>query len=80
MIELVKHTETMQKSKSADPIIIGLTGSIGSGCSEAAKYLKDNFGYRIYKLSDIIRDHISSNAKSYRESGKISDPSKPTRA
>lgn len=37
--------------------IIGLTGPFGSGCSSAAKYLRDERKFRIIRLSNPIRKH-----------------------
>ena len=39
-----------------DDILVGLTGSFGSGCTEVAKTLKDKFGFEIVKLSSIIAE------------------------
>ena len=38
-------------------IIIGFTGSIGSGCSTISKILEETKGYKYYKLSSIIYEH-----------------------
>ncbi len=35
-------------------MIIGLTGSFGSGCSEVANFLGDRSGYQVYRLSEIL--------------------------
>lgn len=39
-------------------IVIGLTGSFGSGCGEAAKYFEKK-GFAVYSLTDIIREEIN---------------------
>jgi dephospho-CoA kinase len=44
-------------------IIIGFTGPIGSGCTYAAKALSETHPYKYYKLSDVIRDHLSGEDK-----------------
>jgi deoxycytidylate deaminase/dephospho-CoA kinase len=36
-------------------IIVGLTGAFGSGCTTAAKHLRDTRGFAIVRLSDTIR-------------------------
>jgi deoxycytidylate deaminase/dephospho-CoA kinase len=36
--------------------VIGLTGAFGSGCTTAAKHLRDTRGFTIVRLSDPIRD------------------------
>lgn len=49
-------------------IVLGFTGSIGSGCTYIAKALSEAFPkYKYYKLSDIIRNHLRTEAG-------ISDP------
>lgn len=44
---------------SIDPetVIIGLTGSLGSGCTYLAGLIKEKFEFPSYKLSKIIRDY-----------------------
>jgi len=37
-----------------ETIIIGLTGPLTSGCSTVAEYLKEEKGYTLRRLSDII--------------------------
>ena len=45
-------------------IILGFTGSIGSGCTTIAIALsKAESGYRYFKLSDIIREHLKKEHK-----------------
>jgi len=41
-----------------ETIIIGLTGPLTSGCSTVAEYLKEEKGYTLRRLSDIIRKEI----------------------
>jgi deoxycytidylate deaminase/dephospho-CoA kinase len=38
-----------------DTIVIGFTGAFGSGCTEAAKHLRDERGFRYIALSDSLR-------------------------
>jgi deoxycytidylate deaminase len=40
---------------ATDTIVIGLTGSIGSGCTFIAKQIEKAFGYSYFSLSDILR-------------------------
>ncbi|MBL7140616.1 MAG: hypothetical protein ISS74_06875 [Planctomycetes bacterium] len=48
------------KAKKVEPrpqnLVIGLTGPVGSGCSEMAATLKDKEGFAGYKISDAIRN------------------------
>jgi deoxycytidylate deaminase/dephospho-CoA kinase len=37
-----------------ESLIVGLTGSFGSGCSEVADFLASQNGYRVYRLSQIL--------------------------
>lgn len=37
------------------PIVTGLTGPFGSGCSETAKVLQGRHDYRVVRLSDVVR-------------------------
>lgn len=41
---------------TAETIILGFTGSIGSGCTYIAKGLCDEYGFSYYSLSDILRE------------------------
>lgn len=49
--------------KNFDPasIIIGFTGSIGSGCTTFAQTLQETNGYKYYKLSSIIYNYAKEN-------------------
>ncbi|MCE5310895.1 MAG: deaminase [Acidobacteriales bacterium] len=38
------------------PLVIGLTGPFGSGCSETAKVLEERCGFTVVRLSNVIRD------------------------
>jgi deoxycytidylate deaminase/dephospho-CoA kinase len=38
------------------PWVIGLTGPFGSGCSQAAKYLEHERGFKLVKLSAVLND------------------------
>ncbi|HZQ20858.1 MAG TPA: deaminase [Terriglobales bacterium] len=44
-------------------VIVGLTGAFGSGCTTAAKYLRDTRGFVPVRLSDSIRAEWSKNHK-----------------
>lgn len=46
----------MSGTGSANPHIIGLTGSFGSGCTYVAREILDNLGYRVLSLSDALRE------------------------
>ncbi len=39
----------------ADTIILGFTGSIGSGCTYIAKGIADHYGFKYYSLSTVLR-------------------------
>ena len=41
---------------NTDTIILGFTGSIGSGCTYIAKGLADQYGFPYYSLSDILKE------------------------
>ncbi|MCP2520185.1 hypothetical protein NLD30_07045 [SCandidatus Aminicenantes bacterium Aminicenantia_JdfR_composite] len=41
---------------SADTIILGFTGSIGSGCTYIAKGISSLYPYKYFSLSDILRE------------------------
>ncbi len=43
-----------------DNIIIGVTGSFGSGCTTLTEVLRDDFGYRRYSLSDRVKEKWSN--------------------
>src|SRR5438067_7306837 len=43
--------------------IVGLTGAFGSGCTTAAKYLRDTRGFVVIRLSDTIRTEWSKHHK-----------------
>ena len=43
--------------------IVGLTGAFGSGCTTAAKYLRDTRGFVPVRLSDSIKAEWSKNHK-----------------
>lgn len=36
-------------------LVVGLTGAFGSGCTSAAKHLRDERGFELIKLSDVLR-------------------------
>jgi len=42
-------------------LVLGFTGSLGSGCTYIAKALAQSSNYIYYKLSDIIREVVKSN-------------------
>lgn len=46
-------------------VILGFTGSIGSGCTYISKKIPDisHRGYKYFKLSDIIRDSLNEQGK-----------------
>lgn len=44
-----------KSSLSADTIILGFTGSIGSGCTYIAQAIEHEYKYKYYSLSDILR-------------------------
>lgn len=44
-------------------LVIGLTGSFGSGCGETATYLKDKKGFKVYSLTTLIREEAKSKGK-----------------
>ncbi len=60
-----------------DKIIIGLTGSFGSGCSKkVAPILRDKFNFKIYSVADILEEeakdrNISIETKRKKEKRKI---------
>lgn len=41
---------------SLNPLVIGLTGPFGSGCTTAASIIEDRLGFRRIQLSDVIRE------------------------
>ena len=43
--------------------VIGLTGSIGSGCSYIAKNILGRMGYRTVSLSDLLRKRYDACGK-----------------
>lgn len=68
-----KPYRTANKRTPAEVTIIGLTGSFGSGCTTAAKYLK-SMGFRYFSLSDEIkriakRRFASANRQTYQGLG-----------
>ncbi len=42
-----------------DQVVIGVTGSFGSGCSTVAKVLHKDFKFKIHSLSDIVKEEWS---------------------
>lgn len=53
----------MSGTGSANPHIIGLTGSFGSGCTYVAREILAPNGYRFLSLSDALREEYSSNER-----------------
>ncbi|MES3017458.1 MAG: AAA family ATPase [Bacteroidota bacterium] len=49
--------------KSSKKIVVGLCGSISSGKSYIAEYLRDKFGFKIIKTREILSDYILSLSK-----------------
>lgn len=49
---------------AADTIILGFTGSIGSGCTYISKGLSAQYKYKYFCLSDILRDITSKKSLS----------------
>ncbi len=47
--------------------IIGLTGAFGSGCTQAAKHLRDSRHFSLIKLSQFIRQEWKKEQKASRE-------------
>lgn len=45
---------------SANTIILGLTGSFGSGCTTFREVLKNRFGFHDFSLSDIVRSEAEN--------------------
>lgn len=45
------------------PIVIGLTGSIGSGCSKIATHIESKNGFKRFSLSDILRRLAEADGK-----------------
>jgi deoxycytidylate deaminase len=45
---------------SANTIILGLTGSFGSGCTTFREVLKDKYAFRDFSLSDIVRSEAQN--------------------
>jgi len=48
-----------------DTVIIGLTGSFGSGCSTLRKVLEKNYGFKGFKLSEEVR--LEANSKGIKD-------------
>lgn len=48
-------TQTPSHKLQAETVILGFTGSIGSGCTYIAKGLSDQYKYTYYSLSDVLR-------------------------
>jgi len=42
-------------SADKQDVVVGLTGAFGSGCTTAAKHLRDERGFELLKLSDVIK-------------------------
>jgi deoxycytidylate deaminase len=40
-------------------VVIGITGSFGSGCTTVAQVLKESFGFMAYSLSNFLREDLS---------------------
>lgn len=47
--------------------VVGITGAFGSGCTTAAKALRDERGFRLVKLSDMIRARHAKSHEATRE-------------
>lgn len=50
-----------EKGVTCSTRFIGFTGLIGSGCTFFAKTIEKIYGYKYYKLSDIIKDHLGED-------------------
>lgn len=61
-----------------EELIIGLTGSFGSGCSQLADHLEQK-GWRKYKLSNIIRKYIIESKNTEEIKNTVVNPEAPTR-
>ena len=46
-----------------EQLVIGLTGSFGSGCSTLARVLKQDYTFQIYSLSKILKEEWSTKEK-----------------
>ncbi len=64
------ETEEKYLKTSVNKIVIGFTGSIGSGCTYIAKELSSRTGYKYIKLSTIIREYLKATG---RETENIED-------
>ncbi len=42
-----------------DRVVIGIMGRIGSGKSEASRYIAKKFGGRVFRFSDVLRDILA---------------------
>jgi len=58
MLEKNGYTNISKEERDANPIVIGLTGSFGSGCTEfiGKKILHDKMKFQLFSLSDVLRE------------------------
>lgn len=54
-------------------ILIGLTGSFGSGCSELRKVLEAEFGFGSVKLSDIVKEAARARGLNEKDRNTLQD-------
>ena len=54
-------------------IVVGLTGAFGSGCTTAARFLRDELGFTAVKMSDMIRRHLGNPDASRKELQRAGD-------
>ena len=67
---MAKRKRKAKKAKSIKEVrqrpqnlVIGLTGPVGSGCTEMASTLAEEEGFNRYKMSDAIRKELEHNGK-----------------
>ena len=47
--------------------VIGLVGPFGSGCSYVAEKISDTYGYKVFSLSDVLRDEFKAKYPNKRK-------------
>ena len=57
------HTDMSDKEAIKNPLIIGLTGSFGSGCSYIAEHVLEKRGYKVISLSEILKKMYQEETK-----------------
>lgn len=68
-----KATTSATNQIPAETIILGFTGSIGSGCSYIAEGIEKHYKYKRYALSDILRGFAKEEGISHPTTEDLQD-------